>query len=96
MGNSNKPEGSVGGVVGGRLTLISTSFRRRKAEQIMEKIDICSDQNRREVIIGGENDLKRSGVDWRSAEWGSAGRLFNLAVFSVTRGDQLEIGRAHV
>ena len=74
-GNS-KPEGSVGGGVGVELTLAVAPFWPRwKAERMLEKMCIGSDLGRRGVVIGGENDQKRPGVDWRSAEWGSLGNF---------------------
>ena len=80
MGNNNKSEGSVGGGVGGKPTLTAAFFwLLRKAERILEKIGIDFDLNRREVTIGGEKDQKRSGVDWRGAEWGSVRKCFQLS-----------------
>ena len=73
--------------MGGSLTsTVAPSRPRRRAERIIEMMGIDSNLGGREVVIGGENDQRRSGVDWRSAEWGSRGNFFNLAGFSVTRG----------
>ena len=80
---NNKPEGSVDGGIGGKLTLTAPFWARRKAERMLEKMCIGFDLSRGKVVIE-ESDQKRSGVNWSA---GRGEKYFNLAGFSVRRRD---------